>query len=187
MSSRTPAASAKTGSGRKYVRRNVILALLLLVIIVAGGGAYYLALPRDKAAQPAATEQTATDEAPPSDITYRLADVTAGSKAYRLQVAETTQQQSLGLGKRKTIGGDGMVFVYSKPQKLCFWMKDMNFAIDMLWLDAAKQVVKLEPQVSPDTYPRVTYCAEAQYVVELGSGQAQQAGISVGSKLDISL
>ena len=172
------------------MRRNIILALLLILIAAAGAGAYFMALPRDEKPRPVAveTDDSVAEGSAPADLTYRVVPLKTAAKTYQLQLADTQEKQSLGLSKRKSIGGDGMLFPYSKPQKLCFWMKDMNFAIDMLWLDANKQVIKLQPKVSPDTYPQTTYCqTDAQYVVELDSGEAAKSGIAIGTTLDIAL
>ena len=172
------------------MRRNLFLTALLVVILAAGIGAYLLGSPRDKgpeqAWQPPVSD--APDDQPPAGISYDTADVKTASKIYRLQIADSKDKQALGLGKRKTIGGDGMIFPYAKPQRLCFWMKDMHFPIDMIWLGSDKQVLKVQADVSPDSYPRTTYCQDnTLYVVELDAGQAKADGIAVGNTFEFNL
>jgi uncharacterized protein len=36
-----------------------------------------------------------------------------------------------------------------------FWMKEMNFPIDIVWLNKDKKIVHIEHNVSPDTYPKI--------------------------------
>ena len=73
-----------------------------------------------------------------------------------------------------------MVFVFSAEGQRCFWMKDMNFAIDMVWLDSKKRVIALEQNVQPDSYPD-SYCHDgAQYVVEFAVNTAEQLRLNPG-------
>ena len=79
-----------------------------------------------------------------------------------------------------------MLFVYGDAStERCFWMKDMNFAIDMIWLDKDRQIVTIQSNVSPDSYPK-SFCPDkpAQYVLEVNSGFAKQSGWLVGTKFE---
>ncbi len=102
--------------------------------------------------------------------------------AYTLLVASTPTTQMKGLGDRPSLKiNDGMVFPFNSAATRCFWMKDMHFPIDIIWLGVHKSVVYIEANVSPDTYPEV-FCPTqpAQYVIELNAGQAKVAGINIG-------
>ncbi|HSW74814.1 MAG TPA: DUF192 domain-containing protein [Candidatus Saccharimonadales bacterium] len=101
---------------------------------------------------------------------------------YRLKVANTPAQRMEGLSARTSMAThDGMLFDFNTPVKSCFWMRDMLFPLDIIWLDSGRRVVHVQPGLSPKTYPK-TYCTPvaAQYVVELNAGQAQSAGLNVG-------
>lgn len=106
---------------------------------------------------------------------------------FSLEVASTAQEQSQGLGNRASLpDNEGMLFVFSGvPQTECFWMKDMSFPLDIVWIAADKQVVHIEQDVSPDTYPR-SFCPSdpAQYVIELNAGAVASSGIRVGQTLN---
>lgn len=109
----------------------------------------------------------------------------AGKHKYVLEAAVTPDERQKGLGGRTDLPTDhGMLFLFSGEQVRCFWMKDMHFPIDMIWLDSAKEVVHIESDVSPDSYPH-EYCpdAPARYVVELRAGQARAADIRKGQTL----
>lgn len=103
-------------------------------------------------------------------------------EVFKLAVADTDALRQKGLSHKKVLGiTEGMVFVYDQPGKRCMWMKDMDFPIDMLWLDAAKRVVAIETHVLPSSFPR-TFCNDnSQYVIELYSGKA--ASLVVGQQL----
>ena len=103
----------------------------------------------------------------------------------RLEYADTPAQQEKGLGGRDTLPAEqAMLFRFKEAAQQCFWMKDMRFSLDIIWLDAAKKVVHIEPDLSPATYPR-DYCpAEpAQYVLEANAGTTQAFHLKVGDSI----
>ncbi len=105
--------------------------------------------------------------------------------SYSLEVAGTPLSQHVGLGGRVSMAQDqGMLFVFNAPDTVCFWMKDMRFSLDIIWLDAQKEVVHIEKNVSPETFPK-TYCPDkpAQYVIELNAGEAARNHLVAGHRL----
>jgi uncharacterized membrane protein (UPF0127 family) len=101
----------------------------------------------------------------------------SGGRRYMLSLASTQREQQLGLGGRKLLPQDqGMLFIFGQPSVQCFWMKDMHFPIDMIWVSASRRVEYIKANVSPSSYPN-TFCpnAQAKYVIELNAGQAKQA------------
>lgn len=101
--------------------------------------------------------------------------------SFEIEKATTTQAQERGLSGRESMPQDqAMVFVFDKPAVRCFWMKDMKFSIDMVWLNESKQVSAIEYNVSPDSYPD-SYChVDAQYVVEFAEGTATRLHLQPG-------
>lgn len=107
----------------------------------------------------------------------RLADV-----CYRGSFARTAKQRERGLSGRESLpANQALVFIFEGSSKHCFWMKDMRFPIDIIWLDEQKRVVHIEANVSPDTYPK-SFCppSNAKYVVEVNAHQASENQISLG-------
>lgn len=108
-----------------------------------------------------------------------------GSKKISIERAITPQEQEIGLGQRKDLAvNKGMLFVFDGSDVRCFWMKDMNFPIDILWLDENEKVLAVKENVSPETYPE-SFCPQvaAKYVLEVNAGLSRQAGVSIGSQL----
>lgn len=113
------------------------------------------------------------------------AKLQVAGKTVKLDIARSEEARAKGLGGRESMANNqGMLFVFDKPAVECFWMKDMRFSIDIIWLNTAKQVVHVERNLSPETYP-ASYCPKlpAKYVVELNAGQADKLGISTGDTL----
>jgi uncharacterized membrane protein (UPF0127 family) len=106
------------------------------------------------------------------------------NQKYQLDIANTTELRTQGLSGRGTLpAGRGMLFTFSSQQQRCFWMKDMQFAIDIIWVGADKKVTYIQSNLKPETYPQ-EYCAKAQYVIELGAGEASKNKFKVSSTLN---
>ena len=107
------------------------------------------------------------------------------NRTYKLLVAKTAAQQTKGLGGRANLPTDqAMVFVFNGEGERCIWMKDMHFPLDIIWTNSQEEVVALQQNVSPKTYPEA-FCpsSPAEYVLELNAGQIKAAGIYTGQRL----
>lgn len=77
-----------------------------------------------------------------------------------------------------------MLFVFPTERLEGFWMKDMLIPIDIFWLDAQGQVVSMQVDVQPGSYPDVFYpVVPARWVLETSAGFAQRAGVATGTTL----
>jgi hypothetical protein len=102
---------------------------------------------------------------------------------YVLEVVTSGAAQTKGLGGRDSMPRDhGMIFTYTDDAARCFWMQDMRYALDIVWADTQKHVTHVEYSLKPETYPQ-QYCASAQYVIELNSGEARKNDIRTGAQL----
>lgn len=108
------------------------------------------------------------------------------------EVADTQASREQGLsGRSKLAEDEGMLFVFDFPGKYGFWMKDMNFPIDMVWISQDGTVVHIEREVSPATYfdfhPPQTFVntPNAKYVLEMASGASEKYGLYLGTKVGI--
>ncbi|MGB4759371.1 MAG: DUF192 domain-containing protein [Candidatus Saccharimonadales bacterium] len=107
---------------------------------------------------------------------------------FKTETVNTTATRNRGLGGHASLGSnEAMVFDFSDGANgQCFWMKDMMFSIDIVWLDENNQVAKIADNVSPATYPK-SFCAEQnpKYVIELAAGRASELGLQVGSQVKL--
>jgi len=104
-----------------------------------------------------------------------------------VETTEASREQGLS-GRTSLADGHGMLFVFDSPGNYGFWMKDMNFAIDMLFIDASGKIVTIAANASPKGYhqnpPQVFYPATpVQYVLEVPAGFAAQNGITEGEQV----
>lgn len=106
-----------------------------------------------------------------------------------LAVTDDARQQGL-MFREKIEENQGMLFVFEAEDIHAFWMKNMKFPIDIIWLDAQKRVVHLEHEVPPcaaDPCPSYIPKALATYVLELKSGAAGRHGLELYKRLDFIL
>ena len=65
--------------------------------------------------------------------------VTIGNTVFNVEIASTTAEQTIGLSGRKSLAeNEGMFFTFNSPGVQNFWMKDMNFPIDIIWISGNK-------------------------------------------------
>lgn len=104
----------------------------------------------------------------------------------KLEIANDAAARTKGLSGRSCIPNDtGLLFVFDTPGIYPFWMKDMKFAIDIVWLDIDKKVVHIEKNVEPSTYPRTFSSTEpAVYVLEVKAGEPMRTGMMIGDVLN---
>lgn len=82
---------------------------------------------------------------------------------------------------------EGKLFIFPQSDRYGFWMKDMNYPIDILWFNAMGVLVHTEVEVQPDTYPTTfTPNVPARYVLEVAAGEASRLGLAVGDTLRLS-
>ena len=100
-----------------------------------------------------------------------------------VDIANTPETRATGLSGRTSLPeGTGMLFIFEESGDYGFWMKNMNFSIDIVWIDENLRVVNVERGVLPETFPQVFYPNKAvKYVLELPAGAAVKYRIDVGA------
>lgn len=112
--------------------------------------------------------------------------VTINSTKIKAEVAQDPAEQAKGLSGRPCIeNNQAMLFVFERPDQYKFWMKDMKFPIDIVWIDANRVVVGLNIDVSPSTYPDYfTSEKPSQYVLELQANRSKELGVTLGTPVN---
>lgn len=179
----------------KTAERIVIVALLLAFFGVGYAGYYAVQKKRaDFRAEVAAGAFEIPDEAtaPISDnqddwrrYYPNTVAVTLGGVPVQASVADTMSSRIKGLSDTPYLPDDVIkLFAFGVPGSHSIWMKDMNYAIDILWIAQAGEVVHIEEDVSPDTFPESFASATpAWFVVEANAGFVATHGIELGDEL----
>ncbi len=123
--------------------------------------------------------------------------VVVGGAVFTIDIASTEEEKRIGLSGREGLAPtSGMLFLYETGRPYQFWMKDMLFAIDILWIAPDCTVGdithELQPPKSgaPDSeIPRASPSVEAAHVLEIAAGASSRLGLQVGDPvrfLDVS-
>lgn len=101
------------------------------------------------------------------------------------EIADNQASRNLGLSYREFLKDDqGMLFIFDHSDHYSFWMKDMNFSIDIIWLNNDKEIVWIEQNVSPDSYPTLWQSKiPARYVLEVNAGISSELDLKVGDNM----
>lgn len=103
--------------------------------------------------------------------------------AFRVEVVSTPDKLARGLGKRKKLCDScAMLFVFQKEGNYSFWMKDMLFPLDIIWIYDNK-VVDIEKNVQADFGGILTPKNSVDAVLEINAGKSDKLGIEVGDEL----
>lgn len=104
------------------------------------------------------------------------------------ELAITDEERQLGLMFRDTINWDqAMLFIFEEERIQTFWMKNMRFPLDILWLDREKRIVHIERHVPPcKKEPCPSYSPEspAMFVLELKAGSISKNKLKLFDKVE---
>lgn len=106
-------------------------------------------------------------------------EIRVGTQTIIAELVSTPEQMARGLGGRDGIGvNEGMLFSFSAPGVYPFWMKDMRFPIDVVWLRDGRVVgvtENMNPQVGASDAELRTYSPPepVTHVLELHAGRAR--------------
>lgn len=101
------------------------------------------------------------------------------------EVLDTYDKRVQGLSGRESLLQDHvLLFVFDDEDFHGIWMKNMNFSIDIMWVNRDLEIVHIEENVSPQTYPEVFRPKEKSlYVIETVSNFIQDYGIEIGDTI----
>ncbi len=125
----------------------------------------------------------------PSIATMPKVKAEIGTGTFTLYAPTDSEGLQKGLSVFDEIGqNEGMVFRGLPVGTQTFWMKDMKFDIDIIWVNKDNQVVHIVYDASKDSYPtRFENPRElpSSYVIEINAGLAEKHGIAPGSKVTV--
>lgn len=114
-----------------------------------------------------------------------LTTIKIGSTNLQVETADTEAKRTQGLSDRLSMNeNEGMLFKFDNPGIYMFWMKDMRFPLDFIWIRGDK-VVQIDKNIDP---PGKTYGIPAiitphekiDQVLEVNAGWADKYGIKEG-------
>ncbi|MBI4159876.1 DUF192 domain-containing protein [Candidatus Wolfebacteria bacterium] len=115
--------------------------------------------------------------------------VRIGDIIVRVLIARTPAEITRGLSGRRSLDPDaGMLFVFEKADRYRFWMPDMRFPIDILWINDGT-IVDIDADASnifdPANPKFYTPQAPVRYVLEVNAGFAHRKNIRIGDTVEL--
>ncbi|KKR48678.1 MAG: hypothetical protein UT86_C0003G0007 [Candidatus Magasanikbacteria bacterium GW2011_GWC2_40_17] len=116
------------------------------------------------------------------------AQIKIGGQILMVDLAQNPAAWQKGLSGRKSLAeNQGMLFVFPLASRRAFWMKDMNFSIDIIWINEGK-IVDIAPNLKPsmlDPLPVYSPRLPANLVLEVAAGFSQKNELKIGDSLEL--
>ncbi len=103
-----------------------------------------------------------------------------------VEIVDTDEKRRIGLSNHIFLDQDrGMLFLFDSPARYSFWMKDMDFPIDIIWMLDGKIVDMMENVLvsTNSSYPSYTPKTAVNQVLEVNAGFIANHPILIGESL----
>jgi len=108
---------------------------------------------------------------------------------FESNIADSERERAEGLMNVESLAPNkGMIFLFDKPTKSGFWMKDTLISLDIIWIDNKGKVVYIKENAQPckkgGSCPTYTSDVAASSVLEVNSGIVDLEGIKIGTEVN---
>lgn len=117
----------------------------------------------------------------------QLKIILPNGKIVLAEVADTVEKRTKGLSGRDRLNNNSaMLFIFDKENYHSFWTPNMNFALDIVWLDSDYRIVDVAKNVQPmsneplNKLPRYVNQIPARYVLEFNAGFCEEYNLVNG-------
>jgi len=116
----------------------------------------------------------------------KFQDIRIAGHVLKVEIANTPPARQQGLSDRPALDqNQGLLFIFDEPGLYSFWMKDMNFPLDIIWFDEKQKIVDLVLNAAPEeAIPQKVYqpSNQAQYALEVAAGFAEKYNLKSGDE-----
>lgn len=119
--------------------------------------------------------------------TKKNAEVCIEGNCFFVELAKTNVEKSRGLMLRESLeDNEGMLFMYDSDGEYNFWMKDTLIPLDIIWINAEREVVFIKHGALPcgEICNVIGPKTNARFVLEINGGLSETLGINIGDKFD---
>ena len=111
---------------------------------------------------------------------------------FPVELADYPDKRIRGLSGRASLDArTGMLFIFEKPERFRFWMREMEIPLDIVWIGSNCEVVDVSedvpfpaPETPLDELPRYSPESRAKFVLEINAGEAADLGLGIGDKVE---
>ncbi|MDZ5813326.1 DUF192 domain-containing protein [Halorubrum sp. AD140] len=105
--------------------------------------------------------------------------------AVEARVADGPVKQYVGLSATESLDdGEGMLFVHADSAERAYVMRDMAFALDIVFVDGNGTITTIH-EAEPESRPLTRYEGTGRYVLEVPRGWSDRHGVEAGDRLAI--
>lgn len=114
--------------------------------------------------------------------------ITINGHSFKVTEVSSQKDLEIGLSETKSISSDqGMLFIFEEASYYSFWMKNMKFPIDIIYINQ-DAIVTIRNNAQPpknNTDNLVVYFPEkpSNKVLEIQAGLAEKYGFKIGDKV----
>ena len=123
------------------------------------------------------------------DKDYKDGKICFKQNCFDTEVVNTEIRRQRGLSFEDNMALDkGMLFIFDEEGQHPMWMKDMNFPLDMVWINDDSKIVAISAEVQPcgeGVCSTFSNSDPARYVLELNSGIVKELGLKLGDSVEI--
>jgi uncharacterized membrane protein (UPF0127 family) len=177
-----------------------IVMIVLLIVLIGGSAWLYLtikheytqeqqevrdAVARGEYERPIETEEEEVGLEEWRTIYPKTVPITIGEAVVQASVANTLPERIKGLSDTPFLP-EGVVklFAFGADGTHSIWMKDMNYSLDIIWVAEEGEIVHIEENVSPETYPKAfSSPVPAWYVIEANAGFVASNTVAIGDEV----
>ena len=147
--------------------KNFGVGLAIFLVVLALGGIYGL-LAQNK---PEASEEDKRK-------------IWIGEQLFLAELADTAVKRNSGLSGRASLPeNQGLLFVFSQAGSYEFWMKGMQFPLDIIWI-GNDQVVGIEKNIPANSMNTYYPPQPVDKVLEINAGLSDKLGIQAGDSVE---
>lgn len=172
--------------------------MVILVLVLIGGGAWiYFAVQYEQQSVRDAVARGDYEQREDLKEEVKIEDwklvypntvaLAIGSTSVRASIADSLPERIKGLSNTPFLPDNVVkMFVFGAYGSHAIWMKDMNYAIDIIWATEEGEVVHIEENISPETYPdSFESPIPAWFVIETNAGFVERNSVLVGDKVSL--
>lgn len=117
---------------------------------------------------------------------------TLAGHGLQLELATTPDSRACGLSRRDRLAWDrGMLFLFTHPQQVTFWMAETRIPLSLAFLDADGRILAIERMLPEPAVDKPELRVQAPLPVaralEVNAGWFAAHGVGVGDRLTIEL
>ncbi|MEF3692117.1 MAG: DUF192 domain-containing protein [Candidatus Moraniibacteriota bacterium] len=144
---------------RKIFFRNIFISVVVFLFLIAGG--FFL-----------------------SKISKKDKNIfKVGKCDFFIEEARTVEERRKGLSDRDFVCDNcGMLFYFDKPSVYGFWMKDMRFDLDILWI-SGEEIIGIDEGISRSRQENFYPPREVDKVLEIKAGKIRECEIAINQKI----